>query len=269
VSGGAHVRNFLAVLQVALSLVLVTGAGLLIRTMHNLRTMDLGFETERVLVMPVELRPMGYGESKAWLIQSQLVERMESLPGVRSASLADDLPISGWFSETRELLLEDREASYQGRGSHVDLSVVAGKYFDTLGIPLLRGRDFTNHDRKESPLVAIVSETAAQQLWPGQDTIGKRFRIIQFMGRLSAYRQVIGIVKDTRYHRIDRKAAPHIYLPLSQNPKLDAMLLARVSGSPKSLFEGVRREVRALDRDLPVLDLRTLADRIVDTGSYL
>jgi predicted permease len=263
VSVGARLRNLLVVLQVALSLVLVTGAGLLVRTMHNLRTIDLGFETEHVLVMRVELRPLGYSEKQARLIQSRLVERVANLLGVRSASLADDLPISGWFSGTRELILEDREASFQGGRVHVDLSVVTGDYFDTLGISLLRGRGFNGHDRKESPLVAIVSETAAHQFWPGQDPIGKRFRTVEFMS-LSPYRQVIGIVRDTRYHRLERKTVPHLYLPLSQKSELDTMLLVRASGNPKSLFEGVRREVRALDKNLPVADLRTLADRIAD-----
>jgi hypothetical protein len=232
--------------------------------MHNLRSLDLGFETRSILAMPIELRPAGYSAAEAWMIQSRLVDRVASLPGVRSACLADDLPVSGWFSGTRELLLEDRETWYQGRGIRVDLSVVSGNYFHTLGIPLLRGRDFGRQDQKESPPVAIVSETAAQQFWPGQDAIGKRFRIIEFMGRLSGFRQVIGVVKDTRYHRLDRKTAPHLYLPLSQSPELDTKLLVGASGKPQSIIEGVRREVRAIDQNLPVSDLRTLANLIAE-----
>jgi len=264
VSGSPRLRNYLVILQVALSLVLVTATGLLVRTMHNLRSLDLGFETRSILAMPIELRPAGYSAAEAWMIQSRLVDRVASLPGVRSACLADDLPVSGWFSGTRELLLEDRETWYQGRGIRVDLSVVSGNYFHTLGIPLLRGRDFGRQDQKESPPVAIVSETAAQQFWPGQDAIGKRFRIIEFMGRLSGFRQVIGVVKDTRYHRLDRKTAPHLYLPLSQSPELDTKLLVGASGKPQSIIEGVRREVRAIDQNLPVSDLRTLANLIAE-----
>lgn len=260
---GSKLRSLLVILQVALSLVLIVGAGLFVRTLRNRQTIDLGFETKHLLIVPLELRPTGYAESRVRSLQRLLVERLAALPGVLSVSLAHDPPFPGFLSGPRKIFTEGQES---GPGILVDYDEVAPHYFETLGVSLVRGRDFADKDRQGSPCVAIISESMAHQVWPGEDPIGKRFRMIQFIS-LSAYQEVVGVVKDTRYRRLEQKPTPHMFLPFAQNFQVSATILIRTAMNPNTLARGVRQEVVAMDPSLPLPDVRTMADHVSDADS--
>jgi predicted permease len=260
---GFKLRSLLVILQVALSMVLAVGAGLLVKTLRNRQAIDLGFETKHLLIVPLELRPMGYAENRVRSLQRLLVDRLVAFPGVLSVSLAHDPPVSGLLSGPRKIFTEGQES---GLGIPVDYDEVAPRYFETLGVSLVRGRDFTDKDRQGSPGVAIISESMARRVWPGEDPIGKHFRLIQFIS-LSPYQEVVGVVKDTRYRRLEQKPTPHLYLPFAQNFQVSATVLIRIAVKPNALAQGVRREVVAMDPSLPPPDVRTMADHVSDADS--
>jgi predicted permease len=257
----SRVRRLLVVLQVALSLMVIIGAGLFLRTVSNLQRIDLGFETRHLLVVPLDLRPQGYPDSRVQLLQHQIVERLQALPGVESVSLARELPVSGFLSTTREVLVDGRGSSLAGTGIKVDEDRVGTRYFETLGVPIVRGRGFGDSDRNGSPPIAVISESMARRFWPGEDPIGKRFRISQFMS-WSPLHEVVGVVGDTRYHRLEHSITPHLYVPLSQNPEVSVTALARTAIDPSRLMEEVRRQVPGLDPSLPLPQVMTLADHL-------
>lgn len=263
---GARLRRLLVVLQVAPSLVLIVGAGLLVSTMRNLQAIDLGFDIHRLLVLPLNLRLQGYQEAKVRLMQSELVERLQALPGVQSVSLANDVPVRGMFPESREILPEGQELPFAAHRILVDYNEVTPRYFETLGVPMVLGRGFTDADKPDTPPVAVISETMARRYWPGADPIGKRFRIARFMS-WSPYHQIVGVVKDTRYNRLEQRPASHLYLPLSQNFNVDEMVLLRTSIDPQGVRDALRREAAALDPNLPPLSVRTLAEVLAEQDS--
>jgi predicted permease len=260
---GSKLRSLLVIVQMVLSMVLIVGAGLFVRTLRNRQTIDLGFETKHLLIVPLELRPTGYAESRVRSLQRQLVERLAAFPGVLSVSLAHAPPFPGFLSGPRKIFTEGQES---GPGILVDYDEVAPHYFETLGVSLVRGRDLADKDRQGSPCVAIINESMAHQVWPGENPIGKRFRMIQFFG-LSPYQEVVGVVKDTRYRRLEQKPTPHVYLPLAQNFQVSATILIRTAVNPNILAQGVRREVEAMDPSLPPPDVRTMADHVSDADS--
>jgi putative ABC transport system permease protein len=199
-------------------------------------------------------------------MQRELMERLQALPGVQSVSIANDAPVRGWFSGSREILPEGQEKPLAGQHMTVDYNEVTPHYFETLGVPLVSGRNFTEADKQDSPPVAIVSETMARRYWPGEDPIGKRFRIARFMN-WSPYHEIVGIVKDTRYNRLEQKPAPHLYLPLSQNYNVDVAVHVRSSMDSQAMRETLRRQVSAIDPSLPPPSVRTFAEQLIERDS--
>jgi putative ABC transport system permease protein len=147
----------------------------------------------------------------------------------------------------------------------VDYDDVEPRYFDTLRIPLLRGRDFRNEDQQDSPGVAIINEAMAHRFWPSEDPIGRRLRLVHFMGPLSPYLEVIAVAGNTRYRRLEQRPASHLYLPLSQDFEMEVTLLVRTTADSKAMRQALRVAVATTDRNLPVSAVRTLADHIRDS----
>jgi predicted permease len=177
------------------------------------------------------------------------------------------MPISGLLSGTKEVLIEGQTPLPDGRGIPIDHHEVTPRYFKTLGMTLVQGRDFSQQDQQRSPGVVIINEAMRDRFWPGEDPLGKQLRLVQFMAPPGPYLQVIGVVKNTRYHHLEAKAQPHIYLPLAQDFELDTVLFVRSAGDPKSLMARVRQEIKELDQELPVSDFRTLADWMTELNS--
>ena len=257
-------RNALVITQVALSLALLISTGLFLRTLSYARQIDLGFKPDQVLEVSFNLQLQGYNDAKGREFYQRIVERLETLPGVQTASVTNLLPL-GFMWLSTPVVPEDREVPPDNRAFAGDVCV-SSKYFETIGTPLLRGRDFTSQDTIKSPPVAIVSEKLAYSLWPEindpGEALGKRLRV----GRSNPIScEVIGVAKDSRnniFNRIDREPEPTIYRPFTQNYSARASLLVRTDGDPRSLISAVRREVAALDENLPPQNLQPLSETV-------
>jgi predicted permease len=257
-------RNALVITQVALSLALLISTGLFLRTLRYAQLVDLGFKPDHVLAASFNLRLQRYNEAQGREFYQRMVERLERLPGVQTASVTNLLPL-GFIWLSTPVVPEDREVSPNERVFAGDVSV-GSQYFETISTPLLRGRDFTAQDTINSPPVAIVSEKLARRLWPEikepGEALGKRLRV----GRSDLIScEVIGVAKDSRnniFNRIDREVEPTIYRPFAQNYSALASLIVRTDGDPRGLISAVRREVAALDENLPPKDLQPLSETV-------
>jgi predicted permease len=259
-----NLRSALVITQVALSLALLISTGLFLRTMRYAQQIDLGFKPDQVLQASFNLRLQGYNEAQGREFYERIVERLERLPGVHTASVTNLLPL-GFIWLSTPVVPEDREVSPDERIFAGDVSA-GSQYFETIGTPLLRGRDFNAQDTINSPRVAIVSENLARRLWPeikdAGEALGKRLRT----GRSNPIScEVIGIAKDSRnniFNRIDKDPEPTIYRPFAQNYSALASLIVRTDGDPRGLISTVRREVATLDENLPPQNLQPLSETV-------
>ena len=248
-------RQLLVVSQVALSLISLVAAGLFLRSLKHAQGIDTGFETRGVLVMNVNLGREGYTPERGQLFYQQAVERLSGLPGVQRASVAQNAPLAGGF--LRSVFPEGADTTTRDRVL-VQVNSVSPGYLDTLGIPLLRGRDFLDSDTAGAPLVVIINETMAQRFWPGEEAIGKRFK---FFGDTD-YTTVIGIAKNAKYNGVAEDPTPFIYQPVRQNYTPNATLHIRAAGNAGGLGGAVRAAVLEIDPTLSVFNIRTLEEQV-------
>ena len=257
--GRGRMRDSLLVAEVALSLLLLVGAGLLVRSFIRLQDTHPGFHAANVLTARVQLPSATYGDTlRRAAFQRDLLERLGALPGVRSAALASGLPLSGvdavygyWVDGRTHTLSDLPVANYYG---------VSPAYFAALQIPLRRGRSFTDMDRMNGHRVALVNETAARQHFPGEDPIG---RVVHVGSPDDAGFEIVGVVADTRHGSLSAAPPPQLYVPIAQRPGLGVSIVLRTTGAPDALAAAVHREVRALDGSLPlsrVSSFQTLLD---------
>jgi putative ABC transport system permease protein len=252
VAGRSGGRRLLVVAQVALTLVLANGAGLMLRSYWTLRTMDLGFSTEGVLTMRLDLSGPRYAEpDRIGAFFEESVRRIETLPGVRRAAAVNRLPLEG--GTNRWATIEGRETGPSG-GPLVELKAVTPGYLETIGIPLLAGRDLTERDGMANLSVAVINHTMAGRFWPGQDPIGKRFRFKQ-----EPWVKVVGVAGDTRQWGMERNPLPEAYFPYQVSPPDLRFLVIRTFVEPMSMVAVVRREIARVDKDQPVSNIRTTA----------
>jgi predicted permease len=254
-------RSGLVIAQVALSLVFLVAAGLVVRALQHLQTMNPGFDPENALMLSVDLGLQGYDEARGQQFYRQLVERVGSLPGVRLASLADNIPLS-LSRYSMDIHVEGQPVA---RGAEIPRAMnatVGLNYFATMGIPLLRGRDFNEGDKEGATRVVIVNETFARRFFPGpnpmEDAIGKR---VSNSSR-GPFFEIIGIARDGKYFSIGEAPEPFIYFPLLQSYTSNATLVVRTATDPKQMIPTIRREVQMLDDKLPVFDVKTLTEHL-------
>ena len=257
----SRLRSSLIIAQIALSLVLLIAAGLVVRTLQHLQMMGPGFDPENRLTMSVDVGLQGYDKTRGQQFYHQLIERVSSLPGVKSASLADFIPLSLNYNST-DIYVEGQAPV---RGANVPTAMDASvglNYFATLGIPLVEGREFSAQDNEESPRVVIVNETFARRFFPGpnpiESAVGKRVR----WRSDSPLAQIIGVARDGKYFSIAEAPRPFIYFPLLQSYSSNAILLVRTSSDPKAMISSIRSEVQKLDANLPVYDVKTLTEHM-------
>jgi len=254
--------------EIAVALVLLMGAGLLMKSFIRLVSVDTGFNSQNVLVTSISLPESRYSQpERTRRFFDELIERIRALAGVESAAGTSNLPLQGgdnWMPFS----IEGRPAPPPGRGLYAPFRVVTNDYFHTLRIPLRAGRFFSSHDArisvpvirwfeqqphpanfdKPQPMpVAIISEAMAHQYWPQENPIGKRFRLL-----FSPWITVIGVVGDVKHNALNAPSYPHIYVPHSQEPWKDMTLVARTSQGPLHYVAAVREQIRGLDADLPV-----------------
>jgi putative ABC transport system permease protein len=246
--GGGRLRSALVVAQIALSLVLLISAGLCVRTLQNLQAVNLGFEIENMLTAKIDLGRQNYSEAQGREFYQRLLERVRSLPGVQAASLALTVPLSK--SGDGGIAVVDNQPLFS-----INYHIVTPGYLDTMGIPLLAGRQFTEQDDARSARVAIINETFARQVWPNENPVGRLFR--------KGYYQtieVIGVARDAIDMSLEKDTTRAAYFPLAQHYKDGMTLHLRAATKPELLIAAVRQEIRALDPKLPIYDVKTLEE---------
>jgi len=256
--GRTRLRAALVVGQIAVTLVLLTGAGLLVRSFARLQQVDVGYRAEGLLTMEYRLPANKYPEgSQQSAFHRRVVERVREVPGVVSASVVRALPFSGnGGSVTFEL--PDRPLAPEGSGYRAQANTADPDYFSTMGIPLLRGRVFTAQDTADSPPVVVVSRSLAERFWPGEDPLGRSLRL-EDPGIQAA---IVGVVGDVKHDSLDQPERLQLYAPQPQNPHLFNTLVVRAAGDPMALAGPVRSAVWSVDRDQPVWKVRTLESLI-------
>jgi predicted permease len=254
-------RNVLVVAQLAVSLVLLTAAGLFVRSLQHAQDIDPGFERDHVAILTPALMLTSRSEAERLAFTTTLRDRLETVPGVQAVALADRVPL-GASIRTSDVLVDDRQPDAAGRGTDVDLTVVGPGYFGVMDIAMARGRDFTPRDDRSAPRVAIVSEAFARAFWPGADPIG---RTVRFPGRPGqapdAPMTVVGVAADTRVRTLGESPRPYLYLPWTQRGGETGFII-RTAGDPAAILGTVRREALALDPQLPILELKTMREHL-------
>jgi putative ABC transport system permease protein len=255
-------RNLLVVVQVALSLVLLIGAGLLLKSAANAQAIDPGFETENVVMLSSHLGLHGYDEERGRIFYQRAVERIAGLPGIESASLTGKVPL-GANIETEKVAPEGRAPEKYEDWPEIDSAVVSPGYFLSMGVPLIQGRDFDWKDGKGAPDVAIVSETAARRLWPGENPLGQR--LLKGTGERAKSAEVIAVVRDAKVRTLGEDARPHVFWSFAQDYSPMMYVLARTRGNPDAALETVRREILAMDSSLAFFEARTMRQNLAIT----
>ena len=246
--------------QVALTVLLLFGASLFVRSLASVLAQDAGYERQGVLVLATDVEALGYEGEKLTAFYQQLHERLAGIPGVQSASLSMYPPISdedgAW---TQSIAIDGNPVPETPGQSEVYFNAVSPGYFETIGTPLVSGRDFNRNDIASAGPVVIVNESLARRYFPGQDPVGRQIT----MGRNKNRRdvQVVGIVRDAKYQRLQEATRSIAYLPYTQQPVENLFAEVRAAGSLVPVVEHMRREVRALDAVVP-MRIETVADRI-------
>jgi putative ABC transport system permease protein len=257
-SASHRLRSSLVVFEVALSLVLLVGAGLLTRSFLSLLKTDPGFNSDNVLTMALVLPVVKYRDEPARAaFYNDLVQRVKAQPGVESAAFVNYVPLGG-ANSSNSYLVEGEPEPAPGQEHTGRYRVATPDYFRTMEISIVRGRAFTEQDKADAPPVVIVNETLARQHWPGQDPLGKRIRFDGPLER-APWMQVVGVIKDVK-HELNIPVEPEYYLPHAQDSWNAMVLVARTSVDPASLSAALRQQVWAIDKDQPVFDVKTMQE---------
>ncbi|MDX6304394.1 MAG: putative transport system permease protein [Blastocatellia bacterium] len=254
-----RIRGVLVVGELAIAVILLVGAGLLIQSLWRLRQVSPGFSSQNVLTFVVGVPQVRYPTEKQAQFYRDLVKRIEALPGVTSASSTIPLPLSGeLFSISFET--EGRPVAPGDRPS-ADFFSIGLNYFKTLGIPQLKGRDFTERDDAKAPGVIIVNEAFARKFFPNEDPIGKRIKPgISTDENKPVMREIIGVVADVRNRDLSSELRPGYFVPEAQIPFNQMTMVVKTSTDPHSLITAVQREVTSMDKELPVYNIKTMDD---------
>lgn len=258
-----HVRSLLVISEVALSLVLLVGAGLLIKSFWQLLQTDPGYRTDRVLTTGIPAPRTKYPEpSQVATFYQEVLRHIEALPGTTAAGYVSLLPLGGndiWNS----FEIEGRPPSAPGSRTEARSQVASPNYFDTINIPVLRGRVFTERDANNMPPVIVVNETFARRYFPGEDPVGKR---LVFSGDNPVRREIVGVVGDVRHQGLDKEASPEYYLSYLQSPNYNLKLVVRsASADPGDLASAVRGVIREVDKDQLVGEMKTMETLVAES----
>jgi len=251
-------RSAFVVLQFALSLVALIGAGLFLVSLRNAQKIDPGFDTHNLGMLSFDLGALNYDAPRQREFQRRALEAVQTVPGITSLTLSTNVPLFGGTAISRSVFPEGEEGTSTRNGILTQTDNIAPDYFKTLGTPVMRGRQFDSSDREDSPKVAIINEAAARRFWPNQDAVGKRFK---FFG-LDYYVQVVGVARDAKYITLGEEPTPYMYLPLIQTPSPALTLFFRSGGDPRTVLASVRERVQALDRNLPLTNVSPIGEVI-------
>ena len=256
-----HMRNGLIVAEIALAFVLLVGGGLMFKSFMRLISVDPGFDTKNLLTMRVSLPPAKYrDDSKVAVVFDQLISRLEALPGVKGAATVNVLPIIG--GNTSRIIVEGKPIPPPGEETEVNLRDASARYFRTMGVPLLRGRDFGEHDNRQAPMVVIVNQTLADRILPGEDPIGRR---VIFSGDDRTPVEIVGVVGDERVNGLDANVTPVVYYPFLQELSRTTSLVVRTGTDPNNLAAAIRHEALSVEPDLSIYGVMTMEELIANS----
>jgi putative ABC transport system permease protein len=266
-SAGQHrLRSGLVIAETALALVLLAGAGLMMRSLYRLLRVNPGFQPESVVEMEMNLRSAQYSKDPAvrnfW---QQVLDRVRVLPGVEAAALGTNIPLTDDHGRS-DITIEGQPVPGPGEFPHPDFHSISTDFVRALGVPLLRGRTFSEGDNENAPLVALVNSSVAKRFWPGQDPLGKRF-LLGHPGLDTKWVTIVGVVGDTKMYGLANPSRLEIYLPFRQDTENDMNLVVRSGTDPASLVPAIRAAVAAVDKDQPVSGVETMKQLVSDSVS--
>jgi putative ABC transport system permease protein len=259
-SGGSVVRNTLVVVEVALALMLLIGAGLLIKSFAKLLDVDPGFNPSNVLTLQLNLPRTRYPEGQhIAAFYAELIGRVKSLPGVESVGAASSLPLGGLYTDA-SFFVEGRPAPPPGEEPAAWYSIVTTDYFKTMGMRMVSGRSFDDRDHAKAPEVIVINETMARRYWPDEDPVGKRV----MTGNMNnpVRREIIGVIADVKHFGIDADARPTMYFSQTQIPRRVLTIAVRTSVEPTSLVAAVRTQVSGLDKELAISNISSMQELV-------
>lgn len=257
----SRLRNALVVTEIALTLLLMIGVGLMLKSTRRLLSVDPGFKTGNLLTLRMALVGPGYatpGQRAAF--QQQLIERLQSLPGISSAATAGKLPLGGG-GDTGTPIIDGRASDSKLTGPEANVRTVSANYFGTIGVPLLTGRVFSAQDTLDAQNVLVVNQAFVHTFFPNQNAVG---HMLSFIWN-NKPRTIVGVVGDENVNTLDVAVTPVIYFPYAQDPEQALNLIVRTTQNPLSLAGAVRAEIRSMDRALPVFGVASMSQRIQDS----
>lgn len=260
-----RLRGVLVIAETSIALVLLVSAGLMIRTLYRLLSVDPGFQTDRILTTRLNLRPQYAKGPEIRAFWLQLLEGVRALPGVESAAVGTVVPLTFDHSRT-DITIENMPLPKPGSFPHPDVHIVSSGYMSTLGIPLLRGRFFTDADDEKMPMVGVINAMTAHQYFPNEDPIGKRF----MFGHPKAENHwitIVGVVGDTKLYGLANPARLEVYVPFRQSPNNEMNLLVKSRTDPNALTSAVRGVVASIDKDQPIFAIVTMKELFSDSVS--
>jgi predicted permease len=263
--GRQRARSVLVVAQVAGSLILLIVAGLFVRSLDRAQHTDLGFNPDHLLNVRIDTRQAGYDDARSSTFYRELERRVKALPGAQSVSIAFSVPL-GYIANGHFFYVDGRPLRPGEQPPVVGTNSVTAGYFETMQIPLVRGRGFTDQDTETAPRVAIINETMAARYWPGHDPIGRRFRTERPDG---PEWQIVGIARDSKYLAVAEGALPYLYLPFLQEPSSMRVLQVRTAMPPEQMAGALRRVVESLDPDMPLADLQPMRQSMSGPAGFL
>ena len=262
--GHHRFRSVLVVCEVALSLVLLIGAGLMIHSFVRLLNVDPGVNTQNVLTLDIGLPRTKYNGPQQVAFFNNLLERVRALPGVQSAGAVYPLPLSG-AEEGMGFAIQGWPPAAPGEAYTAGPGWVTPGYFEVMGIPLLKGRVFTDGDAGESQMVVVINEAMAHKYWPDEEAIGNRVAFNRGSDGQPLWREIVGVVKDVKHIALDSDSKPAMYFSVNQYPSPFMTVVARTTGDPLQLVAAARSEVRAVDKDQPISNVKTM-EQLLDNS---
>jgi putative ABC transport system permease protein len=263
-SGGHSTRTTLVIAEVALSLILLFGAGLMIRSFQQLQRVNPGFDSQNVMTMTLAVARSKFPSPPQQIaFYQQVLERVRTLPGVQSAGVVDNVPLNGGGSH-QPIAIEGRPALAMADQPEVDVRIASPGYMSSMRIPIVRGRDFNDSDAAQRPPVVLISETMAREFWPGEDPIGKHLTLTFFPGKV---REIVGVVGDVKMDALDQtRPSASLYMPLAQltPPALGGwesfpmILTMRTVNAPGGVVSAAINAIHEIDPELPVRDILSM-----------
>jgi putative ABC transport system permease protein len=259
--GGKRIRSVLVSAEVALSLVLLIGAGLMVKSFVRLQQMNLGFNPDNVIALSLSLPPSTYPDARRQAaFFKEALERIQSLAGVRSAGATTGLPLVLSLSGS-DFRIEGRPEAEPGENTIVNTRSISPGYFSTLGIAFVKGRDFSERDNGEASKVAIINDNLARSYFSNEDPVGKRITFDEGKTWLS----IVGIITDVKQLGLDASARPEVYWPYAQMAAPSMSLVVRTDSSPASLVAAVKSEIQTVDKDLPISEVKTMQELLAES----